>query len=123
MSARSEAGFTLVELLVSVTMITIGVMALMQSSAGISTMIRDGRDRTRAAVVATSRLEVLRQQAVNSNPGCTALASGSAVATGGLAENWTVSGAGWRRDVAVTVAYITPRRTNAVTARTSVLCQ
>jgi len=122
-SASSRGGFTLVELLIAVTMISVGILALMQSSAGITTMIRDGRDRTRAVSIATTRLETLRQQALNSNPGCTALANGSAAAAGGLSEQWVVSGTGWRRQLAVTVAYTGPRRSNAITVRTSVLCQ
>jgi len=119
----SRGGFTLVELLVAVTMISVGLLALLQSSAGITSMLRDGRDRTRAVSVATTRLETLRQQARNSNPGCTALANGSAAAAGGLTEQWAVTGTGWRRQVEVTVAYRGPRRANTITVRTSVLCQ
>jgi prepilin-type N-terminal cleavage/methylation domain-containing protein len=104
---RSRAGFTLAELIVSVVIITVGVLSLAGSSVGVVRQMRSGNQSTLAATVAQSRLEKIR-----SRP-CAGLSSGDSV-TRGMSEKWVVSTPSASRMTAVaeTVTY-SPR--NGVT--------
>src|SRR5205807_3781590 len=62
---RPESGFTVVEVLVAMIILTVGALALVQSAAGVTKMLRYGRLGTRAAVVASTRLESLRNDALS----------------------------------------------------------
>src|SRR6185312_8189350 len=92
---RSRAGFTIVEVLVAVTVLGVGITALVGSSAMVTRMIGRGQKATRAAQVASQRLEKLRLLAYSTNPKCTALANGNAAAgtmgVSGVSESWTVA--------------------------------
>ena len=65
MTIPSWRGFTLVEVLVALVLLTVGVMALLGSSAMVSRMIGKGRGSTIAVQVATARLERLRRIAAS----------------------------------------------------------
>ena len=119
---RPESGFTVVEVLVAMIILTVGALALIQSAAGVTRMLRYGRLGTRAAVVASTRLESLRNDALSTTPTCTALTGGSATQVGNITETWTVSGAGKSRTLQVTVTYPTGRRTASLSVQTDVLC-
>jgi prepilin-type N-terminal cleavage/methylation domain-containing protein len=81
---RSRAGFTLAELMVSMVIITIGVLAMAGSSVGVLRQMRFGNQSALASAVAQARFERIR-----SVP-CTSLASGTAV-TRGMNEAWTIN--------------------------------
>ncbi len=124
MSSRSSRGFTLVEVLVAVVLLTMGVMALLGSSALVSRMIGRGRGSTVAVQVATARLERLRRIATSTTPRCTSPQFVSdSTTTAGVAERWIVEpGAGLSRRVSVILAYRDPRGPARDTLRTTVLC-
>lgn len=82
-AARRE-GFTLVELMVAVLMLTVAMLGLLSTSAAITRMMGKSGRRSLAASVAESRFERLR------SVDCTLLSSGSATARGGIAESWGV---------------------------------
>jgi prepilin-type N-terminal cleavage/methylation domain-containing protein len=82
--ASQRRGFTLVELMVSVLMLTVAMLGLLSTSAAITRMMGKGSQRSLAAAVAESRFEKLR------SGDCTLLSSGSATARGGIAESWGV---------------------------------
>jgi hypothetical protein len=84
-------------------------------------MIGQGKRNTRAATVAVQRMEFLRQRALSTTPHCTALASGTAT-TNGVAEAWTVSGAGLSRRIRIVLQYQTNRGVLADTVSTVVFC-
>ena len=71
MIPHSRRAFTLVEVMVAVILLTVGVLALVGSSAMVSRMIGKGRGATVAAQVATARLEQLRRIAASTAPRCT----------------------------------------------------
>lgn len=102
----NRQGFTLVEVLVAMMVLTIGVMALVGASATVTKMIGGGRHDTRAVLVAEQRLEVLRQQAYRQTPFCThgSFAGGNAT-TLGMTERWGITGAGSSRTIVDTVIY------------------
>ena len=69
----SRQGFTLIEVLVAVTVLGIGILGLVGSSAMVTRMIGRGRTDTMAADVLTSRADQLRRIAASTTPPCTAL--------------------------------------------------
>ena len=123
MISRSERGFTLTEVLVAIVLLTVGVMALVGSSAMVSRMIGRGRGSTVAVQVATARLEKLRRLAGSTTPKCFSpqFVSDSTI-TAGISERWLVEPAGLSRQVSVILAYRDPRGLVRDTLRTTVLC-
>ncbi len=96
--ASGRAGFTLIEIMVSVMLFVVGVLAICGSSSVVMTMIGGSQRRTIAAVVAESRFERLRAVP------CTAHASGSAT-TRGVREVWTTVPLVRADDVTVQVTF------------------
>ena len=123
MRLRHDRGFTLVEVMMAVLMLAFGLLILAQSAGGVTRMLRDGRLRTRATALATSRLEALRRQSLATTPNCSALSNGAASLPDGMTESWTVSAGSFKRDVAVTVAYSQGTGAKSVLIRTTLLCQ
>jgi len=124
---RDEAGFSLVEVLVAVTILGVGVVALAGASALTTRMIGRGKTDTRSTQVATSRLEWLRLQAYSTSPRCTSgnFANGGPVTTPeGVTESWTVDGpgVGALRKVRVNVSYRTVRGTRTDSLVTRIEC-
>jgi prepilin-type N-terminal cleavage/methylation domain-containing protein len=124
---RSTAGFTLVEVLVAVTILGVGIVALVGSSAMVTRMIGRGQKATRAAQVASQRLEKLRLLAYSTNPKCPAHANGNAAAgtmgVSGVSESWTVVANGKQRVITETVSYRTIRgQTHSETLTTAIEC-
>jgi type IV pilus assembly protein PilV len=121
---RSEAGFTLVEVLMAVVLLAVGVMALVGSSAMASRMIGRGRHSTFASQVAIARIERLRQYAGSTASPCThAQFKTDSITAGGVTEKWTVATAGLSRLVRLTVSYPTARGTATDTIHTTILCK
>lgn len=119
-------GFTMVEVMVALVLLTVGVMALVGSSAMVSRMIGRGRESTIAVQVATARLERLRRIASSTVPRCASpqFSSGSAT-TAGVSEQWVVAAPGGpdlSRRVSVVLAYRDVRGPVRDTVHTVVLC-
>ena len=117
----NQKGFTIVEVLVAVMVLAVGVIALVGSSATITRMIGRGRHDTRAALVAESRLEILRQQARSTTPLCTGLANGTAT-TQGMAESWSIAASGTTRTLTSQVIYRVAGRTDTLQLLTIIRC-
>jgi prepilin-type N-terminal cleavage/methylation domain-containing protein len=99
---RARAGFSLPELIVAMMILTVGILALASGSAGVLRQMRAGNQTALAALVAQSRMEMIRSQT------CGTLASGSAT-TRGLSESWTITATSGRiNEIHDTVTY-TPR--------------
>ncbi|HUG27219.1 MAG TPA: prepilin-type N-terminal cleavage/methylation domain-containing protein [Gemmatimonadales bacterium] len=119
----NERGFSIVEVLVAIIILTVGLLALAQSSGAVTTMIGRGKQDTQASLAAQQQLERLRQVANSTSPKCTALASGTATGPAtGTTTAWTVSGSGDSRSVAVTVTYRISRGTRTETIRAILGC-
>ena len=114
-------GFTLVEVLIAIVILSVGVLGMVQTSALVSRMVGQGRRNTQAGLVATQRMELLRQTAMSTNPHCTALASGTAT-TGTVSEAWTISGAGRSRRASIILTYRGNRANLVDTVTTVISC-
>ena len=116
-------GFSIVEVLVAIIILTIGILALAQSSGAVTTMIGRGKQDTQAAAAAQRVLERLRQQASTTTPMCTALVSGTESGPQpGMTRAWTVTGSDDSRTVVVTVTYRISRGTRTETIRAELGC-
>jgi Tfp pilus assembly protein PilV len=125
MSKRNAGGFTIAEVLVAVVMLTVGVMALVGSSAMVTRMVGRGRQDTMAGQAATSRLELLRQIAASTATPCTSAQWKTDSAVGGtVKERWEmIDNAGDARRVRLIVRYPVARRTAVDTIITTFLCK
>jgi prepilin-type N-terminal cleavage/methylation domain-containing protein len=128
-SARSAPteprGFALVEVILAIVLLTVGVMALVGSSAMATRMIGRGGRATEVAHVAGSRAEVLRRVAAGTTPRCGGLADGTAGWPGGVVERWMVLGAAGdpARDVRLTLDYRVPGGNRTDTFTLSLDCR
>ena len=114
-----QAGLTLVEILVALTILGIGLLALAGASVTVNRLIGEGRWTTAAMGFAERRVDLLRAAARDS-ASCGSLAGGSAALPGGLTEQWSISPG--VRSLGVEVV-ITGRRSRADTLHTIIQCQ
>ena len=97
---RARGGFTIIELVVAIIIMTVGVLALATGSAGVAKQMRAGNQAALAAVIAQARLETIRSQ------GCTYLSNGTAT-TRGMTEKWNITWlSGRARVVTESVTYV-----------------
>ncbi|MEP6690278.1 MAG: prepilin-type N-terminal cleavage/methylation domain-containing protein [Gemmatimonadaceae bacterium] len=107
-----SGGFTILELLVATTILVVGVLALVTTSAGVARMSGAGALQLIAVAAAESRLETMRAAP------CGTLAPGSSSARG-VREQWSVVGA---VDVTDSVSFETTAGTRTFGLRTLVKC-
>ncbi|HJU69461.1 MAG TPA: prepilin-type N-terminal cleavage/methylation domain-containing protein [Gemmatimonadaceae bacterium] len=81
---HTPEGFTLLEILVALTLLGVGILGLAASSALVSRMSGDGSRLTLAATLAIARVEQLRARS------CESATAGGAT-TRGIEERWTVA--------------------------------
>ncbi len=123
MGYRSPPGFTLVEVAIALVLLTVGVLALISSSAMVTRMIGLGRQATFVAQVAASRFERMRRLAGSTSPPCTdpRLAGGTGL-TDGIRERWEVAASGSARRVTLALEYRVPRGVARDTQHTILFC-
>jgi prepilin-type N-terminal cleavage/methylation domain-containing protein len=121
---HGRTGFTLVEVLVAITVLAVGVVAMAGSAGTVTRMVGRGKIDTRAVQTATQRMEMLRLAAYSTTPRCTAgtFVSGGPLTADKVTASWVVPNAGAARTVTVTVSYATPRGTRSETLTTVIEC-
>jgi prepilin-type N-terminal cleavage/methylation domain-containing protein len=120
---RGQKGFTLVEVLVAIMVLSVGITALVGSSALVSRMVGRGRMGTRAAQMASRRMEDLRVKANSTSPRCTAgtFVGGGPVTSQGVTEKWVITGT-TLRTIIDSVQYRAGRLTHTDVLTTQVRC-
>jgi len=126
MSVRTRGGFTLIEVMISVVLLTVGVMALVGSSAMTARMIGRGKSSTLVGQRTSSRFDYLRQLAASTSPACTSasFANGDTTAHG-VRETWTITQpiSPNTRLVQMIVRYKAAGRPVTDTVQTLILCK
>jgi len=114
---RSERGFTIVEILVAVMILSVGLMGLVTTAGLVTRMIGQGHRYTEASALANERIEVLRSQ------GCPAAGSGTET-RGAFTVSWRVvaMAAPNGRGLVVSVQSPTTRGTRTDTFETVHFC-
>jgi len=111
-----ERGFSLVEVVVAILILTVGVLGLAASAGTITRLTAEGGRAGGAAAVAEARFETLR------GTPCASLASGSAT-SGKYTEAWRViTESTLLRTVIVSVSYNTGRATRTVDFTSQISC-
>lgn len=62
-ATRASAGITVVEILLAITVLTVGLLGLATAAALVTRMVAQGRRTTEASLFAAQRLELLRAAA------------------------------------------------------------
>ena len=108
---KTRKGFSLIELMVAIMILTVALLGLAATSAVATQMIGASGRSTLAASVAQSRFELLRRGR------CTTLAGGSAY-TRGVSESWQIDSIRTSAFVTERVTYQTRRGPRTQTFRT-----
>jgi len=111
----NRRGFSLVEVMIAIIILTTGVLALAASAAAVTRLISQGGGLGRAAAAAEGRIELLR-----ATP-CASLANNSTY-DGPYLVSWTVATSGFMRSITVNVSYRTGRGTRTDTFYTYISC-
>ena len=124
--ARDDHGFSLVEVLVAVVILSIGTLMLAGGSLFVTRDLVVARGRTAAAAIAQSKADELRALAASTSTPCTATgfaSSSSASTVGKVTLSWVVPTSGSQRVVRVITSFKAGRsRTQADTLYTSIPC-
>jgi Tfp pilus assembly protein PilV len=109
---------------VAIVVLSVGVLALMGTSATVNRMIGRGRVETHAALLASRKVEQLRLAAASTSPRCQTpeFAGGGPSWEDGLKQSWTVTPSGKVRRVQVTVSYLTLRGVRTAVIETAIQC-
>jgi prepilin-type N-terminal cleavage/methylation domain-containing protein len=86
-------GFTLLEVLVALLLITLGLLGLAGTLGPIAKLSGEGRAKGRIALVLESRLDLLRAELLRGAPACNPPAAGSQRHPDGVSESWSTSAA------------------------------
>ena len=87
MSVR-RAGFTLLEVLLALLVITVGLLGLAGSLGPMASLAAEGRTRGRIASLLESRMDRMRMELLGSAPACVPPGSGTLLHDDGILESW-----------------------------------
>jgi prepilin-type N-terminal cleavage/methylation domain-containing protein len=109
-------GFTLIELVVAVTLLAVGVLAVVASAVPLGRLVRQGDAQAASAAAAGAVIEAVRAA------GCAAPASDVASAGHGLRISRTVAGSGALQELTVVATYPWGPGARSDTFRTAIAC-
>lgn len=112
----SERGFSLIELVVAVLILTIGILGLAAAAGNVQKMVGWGGRYGASAAIANAQLEQLR-----ATP-CASLAASGTATKGIYGLSWTVTTAGNLRTFTLTVTYPNGRSTRSDVYETERSC-
>jgi len=90
----SHAGFTLLEVLLALLVLTLGVLGLAATLGPLTALAAEGRARGRVAAVLESRMDRMRMELFGSAPGCVPPGSGTQRHGDGVVEAWRATASG-----------------------------
>lgn len=111
----NDRGFSLIELMIAMIILTVGVLGLAGSARLVTSMTGKGGRYGGSASVASSRFETLRATT------CASLANGSAT-TGKFSESWTITTSSLLRTISLTISYRDGTSTRTANFSTTISC-
>lgn len=122
----NRSGFTLVELLVAVTILGTGLLALAAGMGSITRTLHGSRISTEAVQLATRRMDRLRAASRSTPTPCASsnfTSSAAPITNAGVTTWWIVPATGWLRQVRVMASYsVGGGRTRVDTLVTTISC-
>jgi type IV pilus modification protein PilV len=116
-ASGDRRGFTIIEVVVAIMILSIGVLGLAATSSVVTRQIGGGAQQNTAANLAASRFERLRAR------NCAAIASAAAtVKTNGISEKWFVTTVNDARVVRDSVWFQTSRGERQFVFETTIPC-
>ena len=111
-------GFSLVELIVAMMLLSVGVLGLVGVSSMALRQTSHANNRNEAALIAATRMETLRSRS------CATLTNGGPVVTRGVTERWTIVNPANPNSRTITgrFTYRTPRGNRDLDVSTTVPC-
>ena len=119
---RAPAGFTLLEVLLALLVLTTGILGFAGTMGPVSALAGQGRIHGRAALVLVSRVSRLRTELLAGAPGCVLPAPGSALHPSGLDESWESSLSANIVEIRIVARFRLPRGVQAETLSTRFPC-
>lgn len=123
-SSRSAAGITLVEVILAITLLTVGLLGLATATALVTRMVAQGRRTTAASLFAVQRLEWLRAAACVA--GAAVQAGRETVQRGTvvvMSNSWRFSPLGDRTwQIELTTSYPGHRGARSMVTESAVVC-
>ena len=119
---RTRRGFTLLEVLLALLVLTAGLLGFAGTLGPISALAGRGRVHSRAAMVLASRVSRLRTELQAGAPGCVLPAAGSAIHPSGVDESWQSSLSVNIVELQIIVRFRLPQRIFAETLITRIPC-
>lgn len=118
---KQERGFTILEVLIAVMILSVGLLGLVSSAALVTRMITQGAWYTEASTLASQQFETFRSRWTGT--GCAGAANGS-TSSRGFTLTWTVTSAagGQARQVALVVTSPTARGSRNDTFYSTIPC-
>lgn len=108
MSRRRQEGFSIVEVLVAVVILSIGMLVLAGGSLFVTRDLVRSRQGSVAAAMAQARLDDLKVRAMSTTPMCLSplfTSSTAPATTNGVTIQWTVPTSGSSRTIRVITSY------------------
>ena len=126
---RGREGFTIIEVLVAICILTVGILAMMGTSAAVQRLITRGRRVTQATQLGEQVLDSLRLKANENLQSCTGLVSNSTgYSRQAVTVKWAIgaltniNGNVYERQVQVFLTYAADRKNLADTITTVFKC-
>lgn len=124
MSVKSESGFTVVEVIIAIMVLTVGLLGLVTTAALVTRMIGSGQRSAVAGNFAAQRLERLRTAAcipAQRVPGAENLLRGSNAIASNVWRFTLVAGNTWRIDLTTTYKTV-KNRSRTERMESTVIC-
>jgi prepilin-type N-terminal cleavage/methylation domain-containing protein len=119
---RRRTGFTLLEVLLALLVITVGLLGLAGTLGPVAALAGQGRIRGRIALLVASRLDQIRAALIAGAPACAVPAEGVVRHADGLVESWTAGSGSGVIEVEVRAGLPAGRRALTDTVRTRMPC-
>ena len=118
----NQGGFSLVEVIAAMVILTVGVLGLAASAAAVGRLTTEGARMSGAANAASSKFEEFRSLGEDPEARCAALTNGTDVAPGQYTRTWRYVVDGDHATITLSVSYSNGRVIRTTTYVTEFAC-